>query len=284
MDTVLNCIGDVSQVLRQTLEHLIDEGLIRSALYKQQTASTNSDAAEDLQSESLVDSAHLPRLYLSDLQTAGRGRQGNAWQSDNDALTFSLVVPVDLTHPSAALLSPAVGVAVAKAIEFSYGPCRIGLKWPNDLCIYMNTTSNAAGELRKLGGILIESVASVQRQCIIGIGLNLNRTPDLDGLTNTPPASLAEACAKEIRRDELLASLIESLSETLDEFDSRPNEILNEYRLRCVLTGKHLSLKHGGEQIAGYCTGITDEGSLELIAQGTRHHFRSGEVQRVRPV
>jgi len=119
--------------------------------------------------------AHLrdgggPLLLSASRQTAGRGRLGRAWQSDDAALTFSaaLVLPAELDLSG---LSLAVGCTVADALDA--GGERIRLKWPNDLFL----------DGAKLGGILIETMPlpGQQRGVVIGIGLNLRPLPpDVD--------------------------------------------------------------------------------------------------------
>jgi len=115
--------------------------------------------------------AHLrdgggPLLISASRQTAGRGRLGRAWQSDDAALTFSVArsVPADLDLSG---LSLAVGCTVADTLD--PGSERIRLKWPNDLFL----------DGAKLGGILIETVPlpADQRGVVIGIGLNLQPLP-----------------------------------------------------------------------------------------------------------
>jgi len=113
-----------------------------------------------------------PCLLVAEHQTAGRGRQGRVWQSAAGAsLTFSLALPLAATDWSG--LSLAVGVALCEALEAADSGTRIGLKWPNDLWLMDAAPQHPAGG-RKLGGILIETVAAgAQRLVIVGIGLNV---------------------------------------------------------------------------------------------------------------
>ena len=122
--------------------------------------------------------AHLrdgggPLLVSATRQTAGRGRLGRAWQSDDAALTFSVAVALPASLDLSGL-SLAVGCTVADVLDPAGS--RIQLKWPNDLFL----------DGAKLGGILIETVplTSAQRGVVIGIGLNLAPLPadaDLSG-------------------------------------------------------------------------------------------------------
>ncbi len=139
----------------------------------ERTVSTNSDLLE----RARVIGAP-PCLRVAEQQTGGRGRQGRVWHSSAGAsLTFSLALPLAMTDWSG--LSLAVGVALADALDPAGhatrghiglpGATRIGLKWPNDLWLM-----DGADAGRKLGGILIETVAvGTRRVAVIGIGLNV---------------------------------------------------------------------------------------------------------------
>jgi BirA family biotin operon repressor/biotin-[acetyl-CoA-carboxylase] ligase len=134
-----------------------------------------------------------PLIVSADRQTAGRGRLGRAWQSDDAALTCSVALPLPADLDLSGL-SLAVGCTVADVLD--PGGERIRLKWPNDLFL----------DGAKLGGILIEtaplpkrspqgwaepspppeggkptrggpSLACERRGVVIGIGLNLKPLP-----------------------------------------------------------------------------------------------------------
>ncbi|HEY0953131.1 MAG TPA: biotin--[acetyl-CoA-carboxylase] ligase [Roseateles sp.] len=115
--------------------------------------------------------AHLrdgggPLIVSAGRQTAGRGRLGRAWQSDDASLTFSvaLTLPAELDLSG---LSLTIGCTVADALDPAGD--RIRLKWPNDLFL----------DGAKLGGILIETIPlpGERRGVVIGIGLNLRPLP-----------------------------------------------------------------------------------------------------------
>lgn len=108
-----------------------------------------------------------PLLISADRQTAGRGRQGRTWLSDDASLTFSLAVALPMELDLAGL-SLCVGCAIADALDPSTS--RLRLKWPNDLFL----------DDAKLGGILIETVVTPRglRGVVIGVGLNLKPLPD----------------------------------------------------------------------------------------------------------
>ena len=281
VDPILNCIGDVEPSLRSAVAAMIEAKALASAVYRESTLSTNDDAIEDLQSGRLPEGA-IPRLYLADQQTAGRGRQGNQWHSDTSALTFSLVVS-SINDRLTNLVSIAAGVAVARAIEHECAPIQTGLKWPNDICGQTSGTEST-NRIGKLGGILIETVTVPQRRFVIGIGINISTIPDLPMGSRTSPISLGQFSSKTVTRAELLHSIVASMNETLDELESDRGVVISEFRSRCVLSGNDLTLRHGEDEVIGHCLGITDDGALELVIDGRRQQYRSGEVQQVRPV
>ncbi|WP_457389347.1 biotin--[acetyl-CoA-carboxylase] ligase [Roseateles sp. P5_E1] len=110
-------------------------------------------------------------LVSASRQTAGRGRLGRAWLTeqggDDAALTFSIALPLPAALDLSGL-SLAVGCTVADALDPAGR--HIQLKWPNDLFL----------DGAKLGGILIETVPLPvdQRGVVIGIGLNLRPLPE----------------------------------------------------------------------------------------------------------
>jgi BirA family biotin operon repressor/biotin-[acetyl-CoA-carboxylase] ligase len=104
-------------------------------------------------------------VIACELQSAGRGRRGNSWQSGlGGSLTFSLLWRFAQGAAGLSGLSLAVGVAVARALAAA-GVAEVQLKWPNDLL--------HAG--RKLGGILIELHGDAQgpTAAVIGVGVNV---------------------------------------------------------------------------------------------------------------
>ena len=131
-----------------------------------------------------------PCLLVAEQQTAGRGRQGRPWHSEPGAsLTFSLSLSLACADLSG--LSLAVGVALCEALDAggrgTAGP-HLALKWPNDLWL---VDGAAPGVGRKIGGVLIETVAAgAHRLAIIGVGINVMPF-DVHGV-NTGFAALQE--------------------------------------------------------------------------------------------
>jgi BirA family biotin operon repressor/biotin-[acetyl-CoA-carboxylase] ligase len=253
-------------------------------------ASTNSELTDRLRNASRVQADRRggrqgdlsPQLLVATHQTAGRGRLGRAWHSTPGvSLTFSLALPLQRGDWSG--LSLAVGLAVAEALD-PHGR-RVGLKWPNDLILCDHPGEPAQGEAadgktsrlgRKLGGILIESVAvGSQRAAVIGIGINVGRQLAVEADYGT--AALAEI-RPQATPQETLARLGVPLVEALLAFDRDGFAPLQEaYARRDVLRGQRVRTTDA-ETSDGVAAGVDADGALKIAAGGQVRRVVSGEV------
>lgn len=212
-----------------------------------------------------------PCLLVAEHQTRGRGRLGRDWQASAGAsLTFSLSLPLAPKDWSG--LSLAVGLALAEALDPAPGTAapRIGLKWPNDLWLL-----DAPGHGRKLGGILIETVAvGARRMCVVGIGLNV-LPQAIDGLSS------GFACLQEINpaatAPSTLATLAAPLVQALTRFEKDGfAPLVAAYARRDLLLGQRVSTT-APEPLEGVAEGVDERGALG-VRSGELHHVVSGEV------
>ena len=90
---MLTTEGTVDPTGHRCLSGLIESGICQSAVYLQATESTNAVALRDIVAG--LPQTFLPRVYLTDQQTAGRGRHGRRWHSNDHTITFSIVIGRD---------------------------------------------------------------------------------------------------------------------------------------------------------------------------------------------
>lgn len=224
----------------------------------------------------------VPRLLVAEQQTQGRGRQGRAWKSARGAsLTFSLALPLEPADWSG--LSLAVGVALAEALEpLPPGmPPRLALKWPNDLWLRDDASSRAPG--RKLGGVLIETVAcGAQRVGVVGVGLNL-RPQSFGGLASGY-ACLDELAGTPVDGPGVLTVVAPALLAALRRFEREGlAPFAATYAARDLLRGHAVSTTLPGLP-EGRADGVDASGALWVVdAAGRRHAVHAGEVS-VKPV
>lgn len=200
--------------------------------------------------------AHLregggPLLVSASRQTAGRGRLGRAWQSDDAALTFSIALPLPAELDLSGL-SLAVGCTVADTLD--PGAKRIRLKWPNDLFL----------DGAKLGGILIETVPlpHERRGVVIGIGLNLQPLPaDADRSAFASGHAALQALDPAATASATLDRLAPALRAVLADFETLGfGPWQAAFSRRDLAAGQRVRV---GEQV-GVARGVSTRGDLLL--------------------
>lgn len=182
-----------------------------------------------------------PLVVMANHQSAGRGRQGNHWESPAGCnLLLSLLL--EIPNGGHDLLSLAVSLATAEAIERAAPtlPVDCRVKWPNDILL-----SGC-----KVAGILIEKPASnVAGVAVIGIGVNVNQRSFPPELAHDA-VSLATVCGSAVSRltlaTELLAALQQWLSPSLVK-----DTIIAQWKARCDMLGRRVSLESAGSTIHG---------------------------------
>ncbi len=232
--------------------------------------STNSELMRRFRASGLP----APTLLVAEQQSAGRGRLGRQWHSQQgDSLTFSLGLPLAPVDWSG--LSLAVGLSVAQSLD-PVGSA-IQLKWPNDLWL----------QDKKLGGVLVET-ASVggQRYVIVGVGLNIRLpawTPSIGDPAlppAVPPASL-QALTPEMDAPAALLALAAPLLKALLTFEATGFAPFQPgFAERDLLAGRQVQLSDGRSGLAG---GVNAQGVLQVQTEGGLVEVNSAEVS-VRPV
>jgi biotin-(acetyl-CoA carboxylase) ligase len=152
---------------------------------------------------------------------------------------------------------------------------RLQLKWPNDLWL-----ADGAGRWRKLGGILVETVATGGgRACVVGVGLNVRPRADVQRpgqwlclRAGTRPAADAPA---------LLPAWRCRCCTPASFRTGRPGTVCNAFARRDLLCGRAVSTTLA-DLPQGVADGVDASGALRLRHAGGVALVHSGEVS-VRP-
>jgi len=219
----------------------------------------------------LLENGQYGDICLSESQTNGRGRRGNAWISpDSGNIYFSYCYGLNDAVEQRSLLSLVTGVAIAEALT-DIGLSGHGLKWPND--IYW--------QRKKMGGVLIESSNQSDR-LIIGIGLNLN-LPDIYHSEITQAAVSLNDVLKgsSINRDEMVIHLIRRLIQRLNTFENSTfDEIKQGWKEWDILLGETVSFQHQGDLVSGEVKELDQHGRLGISNEtGGIEYYSSAEIK-----
>lgn len=224
-------------------------------------------------------------LVVADHQTGGRGRWGRGWLSEpGRALLFSLVLRPEAPVRRLGLLTTALGVACAEAIE---DLCRIptGIKWPNDV----------TAEGRKLAGILVETrvTGSLLEAAIAGIGVNVFWDP-LEiptSIADRATSVLAEMQRRQLGSPPGRAALLRAI---LDAFEPRyravctgeaSNVLIASATERSDVLGRRVTVRFPDRtHLEGVAARLLPTGGLELEVNGHRQTVEGGEIEQLRPV
>jgi len=216
------------------------------------------------------------RVAFAEHQTAGRGRLDRTWHSPRaSGICMSMSYGFSRIPDSLSCVTLAIGIGVVAALERN-GARGIGLKWPNDLIV---------GD-GKLGGILTEAKPgrSEQLTVVVGVGINIDLQSVEDGVqisNGLGHVSDLASCTDNLpSRNAISAALVESLFDTLAEFDAdgfarfaRPWEKLDWLR------GQQVEIERPGGVMSGTCNGIDADGALLLETAAGHKRVVSGSVR-----
>ena len=208
--------------------------------FAQCCSSTNDWAKQEI-------GAHggLEGVFVSLVQTKGRGRLGRVWESnEGGSLTCSIVCSPNVSMKDVACCSLVWMAEIAHRLE-------LFVKWPNDL---VSSTG------KKIGGCLVELIDETPT-LVFGLGVNVD---DKDPIIDRASSLWLEGIS--CSRGELL--------EMVCEIVSSPMELsLDRWRRRALYMGQTIRVR----DIEGVMTGIRDDGAL-LIGE---HVIFTGDVELV---
>lgn len=211
-------------------------------------------------------------LYVSEEQTAGKGRRGRTWISPKGQdVFFSFLLKPDLPPESASMITLLAALAGVKTVEkHTSGNCQI--KWPNDLVIHGH----------KVCGILTEMSADMDQihYVVPGIGFNLNRT-DFDESIGSIASSVYVETGCKIDRNSFLADYVMEFMKRYDLFLKEQNlaAFMDEYNHHLINVGREVKIIRRNDEVIRKALGINEWG--ELLVQdenGEIENIFSGEV------
>ena len=208
------------------------------------------------------------KIVVAEYQTAGKGCGTNSWESERGKnLTFSMLIhPEGLPANEQFHITEVVSVALCETLE-PYINNKVEIKWPNDIYV---------GD-RKICGILIENrlQGPAIKDCIIGIGLNVNQHVFRSDAPN--PVSMYQLTGQEADRDALLNQFLETF-----ERISKSKTTSLDYRERLYRKGLEVIYEDQRGRFKARLTDVLPDGRLLLLDKaGQERTYAFKEVQFV---
>lgn len=243
--------------------------------------STNAEAL------SLARTGDPGRVWLAARrQTAGRGRRGRPWQTEDGNLAATILTVVDAPGSIAATLGFVAGLALERALSrlAPQLPLNLALdgaddphsrrslfrlKWPNDLL--------AGGG--KLAGILLEAEPRPGNRLAVavGIGVNVVSAPAHAPYATTSLADLGIALSAEAVFQELAEAWV-GLEETWNAGEGLP-EIRRRWLDVAAGIGEPVAVRAGDDVLRGVFETIDEDGRLVIRRiDGALVRVAAGEV------
>jgi len=216
-------------------------------------------------------------VIISDAQEKGKGRLGRVWQSPpGKNISMSLLLKPDLETRDATMLTLLSAVASASAIKKVSG-LPVFIKWPNDLIL----------SEKKVGGILTEIRADIDRVslAVVGIGVNVNTDKkDFTGGIDSIATSLKEEAGKRFPRNEVIIEILKEFDRLYCFFKSEGKSLLlEEWKARSSTIGKKVQVVVADEVLVGVAEDVDESGMLILKLQsGVLKRISSGDITLLR--
>ena len=212
-------------------------------------------------------------VCIAEQQTRGRGRLNRTWLSPfGENIYCSIKLPYNGQLEKIAGFSLAICIGAHQILNELVQKEGLKIKWPNDL-LYRG---------KKISGILIEIEKNLNNEIslIIGIGINVNMMTSSEDIIQAW-TSLKAITGEELDRNEIVSSLLNHLTGTIEQFFKQGLEPFIEYYTKHdFLFDKVIKVENAAEVYQGKAKGIDASGRLQIETENQAiMSFCSGETQ-----
>ena len=187
-------------------------------------------------------------VLLAKKQTAGRGRLGRSFFSEN-GIFMSVIIPPEKITFDPGFLTSAMAAATCRAItEKGFSA---GIKWVND--IYLDG--------KKICGILAEAVSlgAETLAYVVGIGVNVGKTDFPEDIRDIASALPLD----ETEKTELFFRILAHIESALTEDKA---SLLIYLKERSIVLGKRIRY-YGAKEGEGMALGLDENGGLTVLTE-----------------
>lgn len=213
-----------------------------------------------------------PVWIVARRQTAGRGRRGREWITQDGNLAATLLITTDLPAAEAAQITFVAALAVADLLDVFTPSSLVAIKWPNDVLI----------DGVKASGILVESGPAARGLWLaIGVGVNLAQAP---GGLERPATAVTARLRADFGGPPPIEAAAEILAESFANWMERWRNlgfqvVLDAWTQRAVGLNGACIARLGQETVSGVADGVAADGALRLrTADGSLRLISAGDV------
>lgn len=187
----------------------------------------------------------------ADIQTAGQGRLGRHWHSQQGGLYFTMILRPKVEMRDLPVVTMAIGVAVADALQMFAG-VSVDLRWPNDVMV---------GD-RKLVGILAQWHGGA---VLAGIGVNVSQQEFAADVRDIA-TSLALESGRSHDKQVLMKAIAASVDTHIHILETGGvTSILRLFaNASSYVSGRRVKIELPGGDVIGTTAGLTPDGFLLL--------------------
>lgn len=243
------------------------DGPFASIEYREETESTNADAAE-----LLGDERFGGHTIVAEFQRHGTGRKGRSWRAmPGTALLMSTIVPRSIDVGRLWL----VPFWVALAVRAGLLHCGVAttLQWPNDLLL----------RDRKLGGILCQSrVTAATARVACGVGINVHRLAGAGTVIEPAPAFCDEVAP--VDRAALLVAILRAYHATLAGLDDA-GRVMRDWEAAAEIPGRRyrIAKDNAREPFEAVAQSLDEGGALRVVRDdGTSERVEMADARVLR--
>ena len=236
-------------------------------VYLESVDSTNKYAADNF--------TNLPNqtIIFSQIQTAGKGRNGKIWHSPNEENIYaSYIIKDPKFQPAKASWIGAL--AAINTLQVHAEDLDFWIKWPND--VYLKR--------KKIAGILCESHLDNNNKVdgvIIGMGININMSSKTLSKLEKPATSLFNEKKNKLKIEDIQKSLAYQIEIIYKMLVSEGIDfIFTKWKKLNGLINRDIEvLQDNGNILSAKAIDIDKSGELIIIDNlGKEHHIFSGDV------
>jgi BirA family biotin operon repressor/biotin-[acetyl-CoA-carboxylase] ligase len=249
---------DLARAARPSVENLV----------LHQRIDSTQDSAVRLMDQAEEEKIGLPvTLVVAFEQTRGRGRSGRTWLSPAGGLAMTWLASGLAIDTVRAL--PMIAAAAALDAAIRLGAEDAVIKWPNDI-------EAADG---KLAGLLINARHGDPSWVAVGLGLNLERAPEIDDGAGTRAVAVGDVAGPASFEDRA-AIAVGGFAAGLDAGIRSPAEAVERWRTGLRhRPGEEMTVRLAdGTGVAGAFSRVTGEGHLVLDIGGGERIIPAGDV------